>query len=110
MSTLLFTFQEPTEGVRFLSMLKNDFVREQEMVFADVPLKKLCVEEKSEEDTFGRPGRDVLHDFGWKRLRVINKDPDDPDSVHSQTVGSDHLRVCAEGSFGTVTDRVNLGT
>ena len=108
-SNIILTFYEAEERLQFLSVLKSSFVQEQEMVLADVPLRALFIKGGPQEETSARFGRDALKDFGWKQVRIINKDPNDPDRAHGQTVRSDNLRICAEAAFGSVTDRVNLG-
>ena len=109
LSNLVFTFHEANERIQFLSVLQCNFVQEHEVVLADMAFKSLSVEEKSQADTFGRSSGDIFKDFNWKRLRVINKDPDNPDFAHGQTIRRENLRICAEAAFGSVTDRVNLG-
>ncbi|KAI9791277.1 MAG: hypothetical protein M1816_004058 [Peltula sp. TS41687] len=109
LSRMVFTFHEAGERAQFLSVLQCSFVKQQEMVLANLGLKSLSVEAISQADVFGRSSSDVFKDFSWTQLKVINTDPDDPDFAHSQTMRSENLRICAEAAFGSVTDRVNLG-
>lgn len=106
-SSLFLTFQAEDQRVQFLSHLNGTAVQGEEAVVADLALRSFSVAKRGED--FGQTGSDTLRSLGWQRVKVINKDPDDPDYSQSKTVLSDSLRICAESKSGSVTDRVNLG-
>ena len=107
--TVLINFDRPDERVRFMSLLSRSFVRDEEMVLADVALSSLSIEGRAQTEALAQAGRDALTSLGWQRVRVVNKTSDDPDRAQSPTVLSANLRICAEGKCGSVTDHVNLG-
>jgi hypothetical protein len=108
-SSMIMTFHEESERSFFYTTLTGVNIQTNETVYADIPLKGLYIEQLSQAESFSQSARDVLGKMEWQRLRVINKDPDDPDHEHAKTILSEHLRLCADSSSGRVTDRVNLG-
>jgi hypothetical protein len=106
-------FRSADEPIKFLSLLNRSFVQHGEMVLADVPLRGLAIAWQQQPNNASpwpaATSADPLSGLAWRRLKVINRDPDDPDRAHGQTVRSDALRICAESASGIVTDRVNLG-
>jgi hypothetical protein len=105
-------FRSADEPIKFLSLLNRSFVQHGEMVLADVPLRSLAIvrqQPNNGSSWLAATSADPLSGLAWRRLKVINRDPDDPDRAHGQTARSDALRICAESAFGMVTDRVNLG-
>ncbi|KAI9778724.1 MAG: hypothetical protein M1839_007955 [Geoglossum umbratile] len=107
--SMIMTFHEESERSFFYTSLTGVNIQTNETVYADIPLKGLYIEQLSQAESFSQSARDVLGKMEWQRLRVINKDPDDPDHEQAKTILSEHLRLCADSSSGRVTDRVNLG-
>ncbi|KAH0543552.1 hypothetical protein FGG08_002113 [Glutinoglossum americanum] len=107
--TMTLTFHDEPERSFFYTSLTGANIQNDETIYADIPLKGLSIEKLSQAEGFSQSARDVLSKMEWQRLRVINKDPEDPDHEHAKTVLSEHLRICADSNSGCVTDRVNLG-
>ncbi|KAI9861376.1 MAG: hypothetical protein M1813_005273 [Trichoglossum hirsutum] len=107
--TMTLTFHNEPERSFFYTSLVGVNIQNDETIYADIPLKCLHVEQLSQAEGFAQSARDVLGKLEWQRLRVINKDPEDPDHEHAKTILSEQLRLCADSSSGCVTDRVNIG-
>ena len=107
--SMVLTFQEGNERGYLLSLLNGHSAKTDETFFADVPCKDFSFNSLHQATDSSAADKVGLKDFGWHQLRVINKDPTDPDLSHGQTVLSEALRICIESKAGTVTDRVNLG-
>ncbi|KAI9773173.1 MAG: hypothetical protein M1840_008294 [Geoglossum simile] len=107
--SMILTFHEESNRAFFYTSLTGVNIQTNETVYADIPLKGLYIEQRSQIDSFSQSARDILGKMEWQRLRVINKDPDDPDHEHAKTILSENLRLCADSNSGCVTDRVNIG-
>jgi hypothetical protein len=107
--SMILTFHEESERSFFYTSLTGTNIQTNETVYADIPLKVLYIEQLSQADSFSQSARDVLGKMEWQRLRVVNKDPDDPDHEHAKTILSENLRLCADSTSGCVTDRINIG-
>ena len=129
---MILSFHDPSERALMISLLKADSARSDESFVADVPCKNLSIQAapqaramtttttttttKTTTSTATAPrspsppsGADLLRGFGWQQLRVLNKDPEDPDKDFAPTVLSESLRICVDSRCGTITDRINLG-
>ncbi|KAI9815598.1 MAG: hypothetical protein M1832_005459 [Thelocarpon impressellum] len=106
---MVLAFQDLNDRGYLLSLLSGNSAKTDETFFADVPLKALTIERRVGGASVAASKLDVFKDFGWQQLRLINRDPENPDQDHAQTVLSDALRVCVESKSGTITDRINLG-
>ncbi|KAI9840841.1 MAG: hypothetical protein M1838_003879 [Thelocarpon superellum] len=107
--SMVFSFQEAAARAQLLSTLNGTTAKSHESVVADVRLKSLSIRPHPPTETSSAPSRDVMSELGWDRVRIINRDPDDPDHRSAPTVLSESLRICLESRSGNATDRVNLG-
>ncbi|KAI9888432.1 MAG: hypothetical protein M1814_006937 [Vezdaea aestivalis] len=107
--TFTMSFQDEMERAHVFSILNASAPEDVEMFYADLPLKSLGIEPKIRSEAFVQSGHDMFKDLQWERLRVINRDPENPDHDYGQTVLSPYLRIVSEAKAGTVTDRINVG-
>ncbi|KAI9821128.1 MAG: hypothetical protein M1827_003862 [Pycnora praestabilis] len=108
-STLLLTFNEAAERTQLHSLLIGNAVTREQAVLGNVPLEGFSIHESSHPGSFSPSRQDVLKGLEWQQVQVISRDPDDPNQDFSQSMYSEHLRICTTCKAGTVTDRINLG-
>ncbi|KAI9680957.1 MAG: hypothetical protein M1829_001037 [Trizodia sp. TS-e1964] len=104
--SMVFTFHQDDERAEFNSLLNGTTMQAEESLYANLPLKNLFMVALHD---YPRPPPPPLQSIEWQRIRVINKDPENPDADYAETVLSPNLRICVDANIGIVTDRVNLG-
>lgn len=99
--SMVMTFSDEKERLRFHHLLTGTLLRPDEYVVCEVPLRGVW---------FAKHFGDVqsfqaMSSLPWERVRVINEDSggDRPPCVLS-----DNLRIVFESKDGTITDRVNV--
>jgi hypothetical protein len=99
--SMVMTFNDDKERLRFHSLLVGTLMRPGEHVFCDVPLKGVWLAKQ-----FGDvQSYQAISTLPWNRLRVINGNGE---GDRSACVLSDKLRIIIESKEGTITDRVNV--
>ncbi|KAI9796192.1 MAG: hypothetical protein M1833_006443 [Piccolia ochrophora] len=107
--SLVFTFHQDSERLQFMDLLYGVDLRNDEMVYADLRLRDLSIEPTMQGAEIAKSEKDLFRGFRWQRMRIINKDPINPDQDIGATILSESLRLVGESNAGCVTDRVNIG-
>jgi hypothetical protein len=101
--SMVMSFNDEKERMRFHSLLIGTALHHDEKVYADVPLAGYTIS----RTLFDQEGISALSRLTWKATRVINDEHSSGgDTPH--TVLSDKLRVVVDFKNGTVTDRINV--
>lgn len=108
-SSLFMVFSQVKERQTLYNALNEAELAQEEMQFAALRLKKLGIESIVESEEYAKMGNNPLGRMNWQEVSVVNKDPQNPDDDFGEVVGSDSLRIVANGAGGTITDRINLG-
>ncbi|RDL32671.1 uncharacterized protein BP5553_09127 [Venustampulla echinocandica] len=106
--TWILDFDDSQQRNTLFAHLTGCFLCQQETVLAQVHISHFSVCTGLEAQT---PAQ-AFDDCQWHSLRVINKQPTDPDGLKiesSQPVLSDYLRIIVDSPKLRVTDRVNVG-
>ena len=106
-SALVITFHDPSSRDRFQTLLDGTFLGDEELCTEAIPLKAIRIE--SPANNSPSTLSNSLNQWGWRKLRVINKDPRHYENGLSNTVLSENLRLWAQCDAGTYVDRINLG-
>ncbi|KAH7368977.1 hypothetical protein B0T11DRAFT_277958 [Plectosphaerella cucumerina] len=102
--TMVLSFNDETERLRFHTLLTGTAVLQDETIYADVPLTGFSMA-RTLDDSVGLPG---ISKLPWQMVRIINDDNGD-DSI-PPTVLSDKLKIVIDSKIGTIADRVNVET
>ncbi|KAL1635449.1 hypothetical protein SLS58_010258 [Diplodia intermedia] len=108
MCTAIMSFKDARERVQLFQVLNGLAVGPDEFCPAQVPLKGYLVEQVGMKEVFAA-GHDIVKKMQWADVKVLNKEPDDPEEEVPQTILSEELRVITRHSCGSITDRLNLG-
>jgi hypothetical protein len=106
---LLMVFTSPQDCQSLYNTLNSMETGPDEMEFASIRLKSIGIEQTEQAEAFSPASRNPLSRMQWQHLIVVNRDPENPDHAIGQTIMSESLRVIAQASEGTLTDRINLG-
>jgi hypothetical protein len=108
-SALVLAFAGLETRNNLLAHLTGCLLHEGEAVVAQVQLNNVSFSSGLDAST---PVQSI-NDFQWQSLRVITRQPSDPEDVlnieSSQTVQSESLRIIVDSSKGRITDSVNIG-
>lgn len=104
----IMSFNDGKERVQLFQVINGLMVGPDEFCPAQVPLKAFLIEQVGMKELFAA-GHDVVKKVQWQDVKVLNKEPDDPDVEAPQTILSEELRIVTRHSCGSVTDRLNLG-
>jgi hypothetical protein len=107
--SLFMVFSQLRERQTLYNALNQAELAPEEMQYAALRLKKLSIEPTVDDEEYEKMGHNPLGRMNWQELCVVNKDPINPDDNFGQIIGSDSLRIVANGAGGTITDRINLG-
>jgi hypothetical protein len=102
-------FNDSKERNHIFGILTSMNIGENEMVFAQVPLKMYNIESADPAEGFSQSGRDVLKKFQWLEAKTMNQDPEAVGLESAPTVMSESLRILCRHSTGVFSDRMNLG-
>ncbi len=108
-SSMVITFQEPSERRLFHALLDGTSMTSNERCSACIPLKGLSVSQKPAQEPLSRSDGSLLADYQWHQLRVLGKNYKDEDHCGPHTLRSENLRVWVDCDMGTFIDRINLG-
>lgn len=109
-STNILSFQDSAARNRFLSLLRGNLLRRDEVVIADIPCKAFSIERRQRTGEPAPPRHDVVQDLGFQQIRVIDKGSEGRENErYGRTILSESLRLCLESKVSTLTDRINLG-
>jgi hypothetical protein len=108
-SSFFMVFKDGKERSEAFNALTQLQAASDETEFANVRLKRLGIETTSDPDLFPKAAQNPLGRMQWDRALVINSDPRNPDDDFGQTLASANLRILAQGTGGTIVDRVNVG-
>lgn len=108
MCTAIMSFNDPRERVQIFQVINGLMVGPDEFCPAQVPLKGYLIEQVGMKEVYST-GHDVVKKLQWQDVKVLNKEPDDPDTEFPQTILSEELRVITRHTCGSITDRLNLG-
>ncbi|KAF4542517.1 hypothetical protein BFW01_g6866 [Lasiodiplodia theobromae] len=106
--TAIMSFNDTRERVQLFQILNGLMVGPDEFCPAQVPLKGYLVEQVGMKEVFSA-GHDIVKKMQWQDVKVLNKEPDDPEVEVPQTILSEELRVITRHACGSITDRMNLG-
>jgi hypothetical protein len=101
--SMVMTFVDDKERLRFHSLLVGTLIRPGEHVFCDVPLRGIWLAKYFGDVQSFR----ATSTLPWERARIINGNGNG-DGDRSPRVLSDKLRIIFESKEGTITDRVNV--
>ena len=98
-SSSVIRFSESSHRESFLSVLNGTALQKGEVASPALLMKSLIF--SSMEASYSSFGEGLQ----WQQLRVLGKSMEQ----ERNTVLSENLRICANCSMGTITDRINLG-
>lgn len=109
-ATMLMVFNDGKDRSILFACLNGMKIGSNETVFAQVPLKSVVIT-KPDEATLGPESGEggVMNRLHWQDVKVLNSDPEKGSSEVPRTVLSEHLRIIARHSAGSITDWMNLG-
>ena len=108
-SSMVMTFQEPSERRRFHALLDGTSIANDEQCTTCMPLKSLSISGEPTSDASLLSNGSFIADFQWHQLRVLAKNQKDEDHGGPPMLRSENLRVWADCDMGTFVDRINLG-
>ncbi|GME22506.1 hypothetical protein GTA08_BOTSDO11864 [Neofusicoccum parvum] len=106
--TAIMSFGDNRERVQLFQVLNGLMVGPDEFCPAQVPLRGFLIEQLGMKEVFSA-GHDIVKKMQWQDVKVLNKEPDDPDTEFPQTILSEELRLITRHTCGSITDRLNLG-
>jgi hypothetical protein len=102
-------FNDSKERNHVFGILTSMNIGENEMVFAQVPLKGFDIESADPAEGFSQSGSNVLKKFQWLEAKTMNQDPEAVGLESAPTVMSESLRILCRHNAGVFSDRMNLG-
>lgn len=102
------TFHEVEERTQLHSVLLGMVPREGEIKTSEIPLRSYSIEQPGDR-TSGRLPIPHLQ-FPAGNVLVIDQEHAFVDHGYGPTILSEHLRAFIATEWGSVTDRINLGT
>lgn len=108
-STLQLIFNDGKERNHVFGILTSMNIGQDEMVFAQVPLKAFSIESSDPAEGFSKSGKDVLKRLQWVEAKTMNQNPEAAGLESAPTVMSESLRILCRHSAGVISDRMNLG-
>ncbi|KAF2679904.1 hypothetical protein K458DRAFT_313060 [Lentithecium fluviatile CBS 122367] len=110
MCSMHVVFNDTKERNHVFGILTSMNIGENEMIFAQVPLKGFNIESADPAEGFSQSGKDVLKKFQWLEAKTMNQDPEAVGLESAPTVMSESLRILCRHSAGVFSDRMNLDT
>ncbi|KAG4433191.1 hypothetical protein IFR05_011326 [Cadophora sp. M221] len=104
---LVLVFSESEQRNQLLAHLTGSLIKDDETVLAQAPLSSFSWTTDMRPTTTSKNS----DPFQWHTVRVISKQPCDPDKLHignSQPSSTDSLRIILDSAEGRITDRVNV--
>ncbi|MCJ1337283.1 hypothetical protein MMC09_002565 [Bachmanniomyces sp. S44760] len=106
-SSLIMTFDDTSTRAELHSLMNGLFISDDETLLGKMPFKELTITRHSADPRLAPQALWLASDVEWQNLKVIRKTTVSVD--HKLTGGSsDHIRICMENNYGTVTDRISL--
>ncbi|KAH6721069.1 hypothetical protein BKA61DRAFT_455363, partial [Leptodontidium sp. MPI-SDFR-AT-0119] len=103
---LVLVFSESEQRNQLLAQITGSFIKDDETVLVQAPLSSFTWTTDMRPTT-PSTGSDP---FQWHTVRVISKQPCDPDKLHigNSQPSTDSLRIVLDSAKGRITDRVNV--
>ncbi|KAL5116299.1 hypothetical protein ACEQ8H_005757 [Pleosporales sp. CAS-2024a] len=102
-------FQEGKDRNHFFGTLTSMNIAQNEMTFAQVPLKSFQIESADQAEGYGSKSSRVLEKLQWQEAKVVNQDAQANGLEAAPTVMSESLRMVCRHSAGIIADRMNIG-
>ena len=102
-------FNDSKDRNHVFGILTSMNIGENEMVFAQVPLKEYNIESADQAEGFSQSGSNVLKKLQWLEAKTMNQDPEAVGLESAPTVMSESLRILCRHGAGVFSDRMNLG-
>ena len=109
-SSMIMTFQDVATRAELHSLLNGLFICENESIVGKIPLKGLKVSASPSDLDSVSQILEFPSDIIWQQLKIIDCETQENSHNQGGSIVSEHLRICVDCNYGTIADRINLGT
>ena len=108
-SSIVMTFQDVSNRAELHSLLNGLFICDNESILGKSTLKDFTISESAVDSASPAPTLELPSDVQWQNLKIIGEDSEGGIHEVGNAIFSEHLRICVDCNYGTITDRVNVG-
>jgi hypothetical protein len=107
--SMVLTFHEPAERAELHALLIGCAISDEETESPSLTISSFTILPHEGRQSAVSPQSDLMKQLHWESVRVIDRKHQTPIQDAKERILSNALRICVDGTSGTMTDRVNIG-